>query len=129
MEIEYIYDNIIYSLQRSGGISVYWTILENNLNIYKRLVYNKRDNNIFYKVRHNEQINNKSILFFERYKNIRLKNLPNYPFIFHSSYYRYCKNKNARNITTVHDFTYELFRTDLKSKLHKIQKKKCSNAF
>ena len=45
------------------------------------------------------------------------------PFIFHSSLYRYCKNKNAINITTVHDFTYEYYRKDLKSNLHKIQKK------
>jgi mannosyltransferase len=45
------------------------------------------------------------------------------PFLFHSSYYRYCKNKNAVNITTVHDFIYEIFRHDLKSNMHKIQKK------
>lgn len=32
------------------------------------------------------------------------------PFIFHSSYYRYCSLPGAVNITTLHDFTYEVMR-------------------
>lgn len=117
-----IYDNIIYSLQKSGGISVYWKMLEDCIPVTKRLVYIGRDKNIFYKQRNNE-LSIKSKTLFERYKNVRVKNIDNFSFIFHSSYYRYCKNKNAINITTVHDFTYELFRKDLKSNFHKIQKK------
>ena len=47
----------------------------------------------------------------------------NKKFIFHSSYYRTCRNKNAINITTVHDFTYEYFRHGLSKKIHTWQKK------
>lgn len=31
------------------------------------------------------------------------------PFIFHSSYFRICKHKNAINVTTVHDFTLNYY--------------------
>ena len=115
-----IYDDIIYSLQKSGGISVYWQMLEDFISVDRRLVYNNRTKNIFYKERENEQVF-ESKLFFERYRSVFFDR--EVPFIFHSSYYRICRNKNAVNITTVHDFTYELFRKDLISALHKIQKK------
>ena len=119
-----IFDNIIYSLQKSGGISVYWKKLEDSIFCNKRFVYKNRCENIFYEPHENE-VEVDGALLFERYKNPRLKKIDLYePFIFHSSYYRYCKNKNAVNITTVHDFTYELFRNDLKSKFHKLQKKR-----
>lgn len=115
-----IYDDIIYSLQQSGGVSVYWKMLEDFIPVHERFVYNGKEKNIFYIKREKELMSHKNILL-ERYKNITLNHLD--PFIFHSSYYRYCKNKNAVNITTVHDFTYELFRFDIKSVLHKLQKK------
>ena len=122
MKQEIYFDNIIYSLQKSGGISVYWKILEDFIPVTKRLVYAGREQNIFF-ISRNREIPLKTKILFERYKNVRIKTNSNLPFIFHSSYYRFCKNRNAKNITTVHDFTYELFRSDLKSKLHKIQKK------
>ena len=117
-----IYDDIIYSLQKSGGISVYWEKLEESITVTNRLVYNGRERNIFYK-KYNNEIESNSNLFLERYKNPQLKFINDDVFVFHSSYYRYCKNSYARNITTVHDFTYELFRSDFKSNFHKIQKK------
>jgi mannosyltransferase len=116
-----IYDDIIYSLQRSGGISLYWSQLEAYLDQDIHLLYAGYDKNIFLPDFKGEKIIKKNILLFERYKNVRFNEVN--PFIFHSSYYRYCKNKNAINITTVHDFTYELFRHDLRSDMHKIQKK------
>lgn len=119
-----IFDDIIYSLQKSGGISVYWRILEDFLPAEKRLVYKNRKFNIFYTERDGE-VEVKRSLLFERYKSVFLKSIMenNTKFIFHSSYYRFCKNKEAVNITTIHDFTYELFRSDLKGLFHKIQKK------
>lgn len=118
--MDIIYDNIIYSLQKSGGISVYWNMLEESISIEKKLLYSNASNNIFFKNRANEKYEEKNI-FFERYRNLSL-GLTN-PFIFHSSYYRYCKDRTAVNITTLHDLTYELFRNDWKSFIHKIQKK------
>lgn len=37
------------------------------------------------------------------------------PFIFHSSYYKWCRSKNAINVITVHDFTYEYFYRGLRN--------------
>jgi len=117
-----IYDDIIYSLQRSGGISLYWSQLETHLKHDMRLLYKNCENNIFFLKSSNiREIKNEKCILYERYKNISLPEKDT--FVFHSSYYRYCKNKNAVNITTVHDFIYEYYRYDLKSLLHKIQKK------
>jgi mannosyltransferase len=116
-----IYDDIVYSLQRTGGISLYWSMLETYLNQDVHLLYSGYNKNIFIPEFKGKKIIKNNCLLFERYKNIQINETS--PFIFHSSCYRYCKNKNAVNITTVHDFTYEYFRTDLKSNLHKIQKK------
>lgn len=62
------------------------------------------------------KVYNKSLMFFKRYFPLMIK--ANKTFIFHSSYYRYCKSKNAINIVTVHDFTYEYFRHGLSKILH-----------
>lgn len=43
-------------------------------------------------------------------------------FLYHTPYYRYCLNPNAINITTVHDFTYEYFRSGLAKRVHCHQK-------
>ena len=42
--------------------------------------------------------------------------------VFHSSHYRIAKNPKAYNVTTVHDFTYELFSKGLAQKVHSWQK-------
>jgi mannosyltransferase len=117
-----IYDDIIYSLQHSGGISLYWSQLEAYLKQDLRLLYKGHETNIFFKSLNNvEQVINNQYVPFERYRNIFLPGKA--AFIFHSSYYRYCKNKKAVNITTVHDFIYEYYRYEMKSLAHKIQKK------
>lgn len=119
-----IYDDIIYSLQKSGGGSVYWTEITKKITDNAiHYAYDDASTNIFYDETNFNVIRKWSskFLILKRYLNLKFpeKN----PFIFHSSLYRFCKNKNAINITTVHDFTYEYYRKDLKSNLHKIQKK------
>jgi mannosyltransferase len=116
-----IYDDIIYSLQHSGGISLYWSQLETYLKQDVHLLYSCNEDNIFYPHPKGININHKGNVLFERYKKVSLSEKD--PFIFHSSYYRYCNNKNAINITTIHDFTYEYFITGIKSNIHKWQKK------
>ena len=120
-----VYDDIIYSLQKSGGGSVYWT--ENVKRIKENVehyAYDSATENFFYNEDNLPNLHKWSskFLIFKRYFNLRFKDKKE-PFIFHSSLYRLCKNKNALNITTVHDFTYEYYRKDLKSNLHKWQKK------
>ncbi len=123
--MQIIFDDIIYSLQNCGGVSVVFTEIYKYLNCKDvlHLVYDDAQKNVFFDTGLLNNIKYKSscFLLLKRYLNLNVKSKKKY--IFHSSYYRYSKNKNAINITTVHDFTYELFRKDLKSNLHKIQKK------
>lgn len=110
-----VFDNIVYSWQRFGGISVVWT------NLLTRIVNRGDDITILEddRVMNNisrssitlpkEMIRNVSSSFFaiRRYINPRVQ--LEKPFVFHSSYFRTSDNPNAINVTTVHDFTYELF--------------------
>jgi mannosyltransferase len=128
-----IYDNIIYNLQKSGGISAYWYELSsrliisshNNVKFYEYFnpldnIFRKKLSIPFNLINH---FKNTFPLYISRYFNPRV-NL-NKRFIFHSSYYRISNNKHAVNILTIHDFTFEKFLRSLPSKVH-IQQKKSS---
>lgn len=125
-----ILDNIIFSLQKSGGASVVW---QQHL---KRLVSVKEFENQFLEYDNAElnffrkqlQINSSlidlkssSFLFLKRYLDLNIKD--NEKHIFHSSYYRINKDINSINVTTVHDFTYEHFTKGITQKVHSWQKK------
>jgi len=114
-------DNIIFDLQRNGGISVVW------YELIRRLISNKEFSLSF--------LDNKNLQNFFRNKlsipSICLKDkfisLSRYlpvsinsrdKFVFHSSYYRFCRNKCAVNVTTVHDFTYDYYRKGPAKWLH-----------
>ncbi|MDR0872758.1 MAG: glycosyltransferase family 4 protein [Prevotellaceae bacterium] len=124
-----ILDNIIFNLQKTGGISVVWSelitgILNSDLD-FLCLEYNSTNNLCRNKINlPSKNISHHSypLLPVQRYFNPVIKQTT--PFIFHSSYYRYSTNRNAVNITTVHDFTYEYFVKGLAQKIHSHQKKK-----
>lgn len=122
-------DNIVYYLQRFGGISVYWNELT------KHIIQQKEFITKFI------EIPNAPIKFVERIsainnqivydQNLNLNVLRYLPIskqkvdsdsILHSSYYRYTKKKGVKNIITVYDFTYEYFRNGLAKKIHQLQK-------
>ena len=121
-----VFDNLIFSLQTRGGISRFWSELisvhlENDL--VRFLEYQNYEKNIF-----RPNINKKQIdyfglipLFLQRSINPNISSF-NEKFIFHSSYYRICTDKNAINIVTVHDLMHEIFLSDLKSRLFIKQK-------
>lgn len=115
------YDNIIFSLQRAGGISIYWSELIKRLVKKKSVFLEKEGHNIFRKgidiKTHRESVLPISLL---RYLPI-MKRLPKNS-IFHSSYYRVSLQKSIFNITTVHDFTYEYFRAGMAKHIHTWQK-------
>lgn len=122
-----IYDNIVFAIQRFGGISVVWQELLKRIQQLEDVKYlDVEVNQVYNYSRNSLHISQKSIeqtirhAWISRYfpVNISCKE----PFIFHSSYYRYCKNPLARNVTTVHDFTYEFFVKGLRQKLHTWQK-------
>lgn len=135
-------DNIIFSLQKTGGISVYWYELlsrilrqsEINNNVIEQ---DNKEPNIF---RNKLSIDTNIVIrseysknsYFTRYRVIDFK-IVNQNFIFHSSYYRTLskslKNKNnVKEVVTVHDFIYERFLGGAKKWIHAWQKKKAIEA-
>ncbi|MBK7627787.1 MAG: glycosyltransferase family 4 protein [Bacteroidales bacterium] len=124
-------DNIIFSLQRSGGISVYWyelvkRVVADNLNCTFIDIPNVKSNS---NVHRSSLLISKDKLNIENPDFIRLKRyLPidiniYEPTLVHSSYYRYSKSKLAINVTTVHDFIYEKYSRGLAKQVHHYQKK------
>lgn len=124
--MDVILDNIGFSLQKMGGLSMVWEALIHSLTksglSYKCLEYPGAMTN---KVRKNMEPyavekRNPISMFVERYRNPNVNN--NTPFVFHSSHYRTTSNPNAYNITTVHDFTYEYYSRGIAKKVHSWQK-------
>ena len=122
-----VLDNIVFDLQRFGGISVVWYELLSRLQRQDDLQLSFFDNDgSDNDCRRNLLIDREKVVARNvcpsvmRYMTVRYKKKE--PFLFHSSYYRYCTSPSALNITTVHDFTYELFVDGLKQKLHSWQK-------
>lgn len=117
-----VYDNIIFSLQNAGGISVYWSeLIKRALTLSDITCYESANRNIF-----------SSSLKYERHNESKLPTqiIRYLPFmdsldtetIFHSSYYRVSLSPGVANITTIHDFTYEYYRKGLPRLIHGCQK-------
>ena len=119
-KINIVYDNIIYSLQKAGGISKYWT----------ELIKRQKKNIVFYELENQNIFRNSLKISTLKESKIPLLILRYLPFlkkiksnsIFHSSYYRTTFQKDIINITTVHDFTYNYFAKGLPKILHNYQK-------
>ena len=118
-----IFDNIVYSLQAAGGISLYWTEL------IKRI--SKKKSTIFYEFENSNLHRKKIKLKTLKESKITPKILRYFPFqktlppksIFHSSYLRTIFQKDVVKIITIYDFTYEYFNKGLKKFIHSRQKK------
>lgn len=114
-----IFDGIIYSLQRHGGITVYFNELLQRISRkgldYNCMVYD--DASIHVSELHGNaiQLNHR---FAERYRPCPL---PKDASLFHSSYYR-LPSRQVPTVTTVHDFTYERFVKGARRWLHSWQK-------
>ncbi|QMM47891.1 glycosyltransferase family 4 protein [Escherichia coli] len=120
-----IIDGIIFSLQKAGGISVYF---------YELLKYIQKANKEYLHLLYNNQnayangngfiINSKTRLHisFERFRRVPI--IGDETDIFHSSYYRLPERSfSGKIITTVHDFTEEMYPRGIVSKIHHIQKR------
>lgn len=126
------FDNIIYSKERAGGISVYWTEIIKRFCLKKTnnvqfIEYENSKENIFRNSIHirESQIMNMGIFkAWSRLKNVSISSKK--PFIFHSSYLRITKHRNGKNVTTIHDFIWEKYALGgrLKTFLFEKQKKK-----
>jgi len=122
-------DNIVFSLQKAGGISVYWAeIIKRLLKDNKSATYIESSlnnkGNIFRQTLDigQENILIESLLPIKVLRYLPLQKAINEFSIFHSSYYRICNQANVSNITTVHDFTYEIYRKGLPRYVHANQK-------
>lgn len=109
-----LYDNIIFSLQRSGGISMVWSGLLSSMackgvveSLY--LEYAGSEENLFrrlLRLESSKKLKSKAFpLQIERYVSPRYE--PTDVDIFHSSYYRVVSDRDIKNVVTLHDFTYE----------------------
>ena len=125
---EIILDNIIFGLQRSGGISRYWQEIISRLiedvefSDLSFLEPKNSGNNIF---RLKLVIPGKKIRTQLQIPSLVMQFLParlDAPAVFHSSYYRYAVGKGIKNVLTIHDCIYELFRGgSIVALLHKIR--------
>ena len=121
-------DNIIFPLQKAGGISAYWSYIikeivnepgfhckfldYDNHNIFRDELFINPENRIKPPIRIYP-------LSIQRFLNPKLKGEKG---IFHSSYYRVASGNKMVNITTVHDFTYESYRNGAAKWVHHWQK-------
>lgn len=115
-------DGIIFSLQRHGGITVYFRELlaylaancrPTRLSIESPLIQDLSD------LPHELYINVHSARVMERFRDCRVA--PD-DAIFHSSYYRKPSRADIPSVVTVHDFIYERFRNGPAKWIHARQK-------
>ena len=111
-----VYDNIIFASQPGGGISVVWgellrRALRDGLDL-SFVEFAPTANG----VREGLPIppgrtRTVPVCWRKAFKYLPVRVPGKEPFLFHSSYFRTCSNPRAINVTTVHDFTNELFQT------------------
>lgn len=100
-------DDIIFDLQKSGGISVYWQ------EVTKRVISDQSNN-----VRKLKTGESRFLPFsLGRFLPVLANPFKDEPFIFHSSYYRINKDPRAKNVVTVHDFTHRRLGRGIKNSL------------
>jgi mannosyltransferase len=123
-----VIDGIIFSLQRHGGISVYFQHLLQHLSNAQKQAALILDEPLM-----QECVAFKSIIrtdsqaarFLERYRSCRT---PSNSSVFHSSYYRLPSQSNLPSVVTVHDFIYERFKPGVRQWVHTTQKNKAIRA-
>ena len=130
-----LFDDIIYSLQNSGGISVYWFELSSRLSLqsgvkFLHVEFTKNKNifrngsNVYARKSFYDIFNFGYVFKRYRYINVSTDHIDG---LCHSSYYRTInqrlkKSYNIKEVVTVHDFIYERYSNGLKKWIHIFQK-------
>ena len=120
-----VFDDIVYSLQKTGGVSVMWSEITRNPPFpATHIRYSDAEGNMFAEKPegHEYEIRSATGLIGKRYFNIRRHEET--PYLFHSSYYRVCLDPKAINITNLYDCTFERYFHAPIYKVHLAQKKK-----
>lgn len=122
MSIRLHLDNIIFKIQKQGGISNYWLHLINYFlkkESFNITFTNFKDHSFDSDLSHIEA--KKKYLykgFFSRLAQVSTENSD----IFHSSYYRTPITKVHRNVVTVHDFMNEIYGKGFRKYIHNFMK-------
>lgn len=129
--MQILLDNIIFSLQKAGGISTYWYELASRAIRYNcDVVFFEgkwvNNNYSFFKL---NNLNRKIVYFYDKFLflNRFLKvnlSIFNTKFIFHSSYYRVNSCSKAINVVTVHDFIHEFYYSGLRKIINSYLKRR-----
>lgn len=126
------FDNIVFSMQKSGGVSRYWAEISSRIQkINKNTNFiNHNTKNLYSSLLNlNEKVTSKEVhlnnFFLVNYffKYLPLTKIINSTSIFHSSMYRYSLQKHVSNIITVHDFISEKYRGGVSKRIRFINKK------
>ena len=119
--MQVVFDNIIFALQRVGGISVVWQELLSRAlkdNRYKKKILDYPSQNVCRQELDFSSCDlvSQPLRIAERYRTPDFRSHESA--IFHSSYFRIAEGANSKNITTVHDLTYHYYRSGLPRRVH-----------
>ncbi|WP_067515006.1 glycosyltransferase family 4 protein [Endozoicomonas ascidiicola] len=118
-------DNIVFEIQKAGGISAVWSAVLNELNERHAectVLENPtcKDNIFYQEISQAKIVEDIGNLTLRRYQDVKCKeNIT----LFHSSYFRVHASKKIKNIVTVHDFVYEKYDKGIRKYIHLFQKK------
>jgi len=124
MPMHIVFDNIIFSLQKAGGISVVWYELLRRAmqdTSYSKTFLDYASRNVCRQaLALKEDTVALPLRVMERYRSPQYKMKSA---IFHSSYFRIAAQRDVQNITTVHDLTYHYYRKGLPKAVHLAQER------
>ncbi|ELH4832433.1 glycosyltransferase family 4 protein [Vibrio harveyi] len=113
-----VYDGVIEKLQSYGGITVLFEEIIKRATNYEYLSYIDSSKISPSKIKKNYRL-------LERYRECQVPRLESGKNgIFHSTYYRLPSLSSYKVVTTVHDFTYEKYKSGLSRWVHSYQKRK-----
>ena len=118
-----VIDGIVFSLQRAGGISVYFRSLLDFMSKNHCAATILFEDPLLQQVGeldHNISTLHRKARLFERYRACRL---PEDVSVFHSSYYRIPNRNYVPTVVTVYDFIYERYQNGPRQWVHAAQKK------
>lgn len=133
MKLGILLDDIIYWLQKNGGASRYWyeissRLIRSSLSVYQLRCQEATPNPWAVALNPKRTITSgKTHIKLSRYLDCAFPGelrLQKSKFVFHSSHYRLPLDKSVANVVTVHDFTYEMYRSGLALAVHVWQKKR-----
>ena len=113
-----LFDNIIFNLQSTGGISVVWYQLLRRAmrdeSFNKRFISYDNSNDYYHQLTlpYHLTLRQRFRPYGERFLQPHI-DLPFEHCVFHSSYFRYLNDPSVVNITTIHDFIFEFYRENL----------------